>query len=245
MDERKKKHVRFEINRSLVFSQPAFPERSRGLTAFVAVATSRYDREEARTNRRRRALWGAVAVLLVGYIFVNPVATGWLELATRLALPVAGLLVILLLAPGIHIFSSPRAARRVATIRRMNRARHTVGLESELDPGLIARFEPIAREWERIENALQSSAWEADEPMRDRVDLVAIDALADLLALNMDGHPVDAGSVMHLRFAELALAVEVVTNELDRGAASMDAMLRLNSRLISLSQPTGEDRTLA
>ena len=181
----------FRAPRFTSVSQPQFPERGRALTAFIAVATAVCQAEYVHIAARRRLVWSLVGVCLFINVFFGPYATGWMDLIVRALLPLAGLLVLLLLIPGAQVFGSQAAARRYATIRRLDHIRSTVGLEEGLDPGWIGLFEPTARHWETIENGLQSAYWTAHVEDRDALEREIVARIIDTMGVESEGHIVD------------------------------------------------------
>lgn len=136
------------------------------------------------------------------------------DLAIRLTLPVAALIIISLLVPSSALFDGPHAARRAATIKRLNRERQLVGLENTIDPAMTVLYERIAWQWERLENSLQADVWLVHADLRAKIDEGATDAFADLVAMNFCGHPVDEARDLERKMSNLADRVEVLTNAL-------------------------------
>ena len=207
-------HVSFEVKPNNSVSQPSYPERTRGFSAFVALTAARYSQLQNTCQKFRRNSWLLAALLVATYLFAGPHARGIWDVLVRLTLPFAVLIAILLLVPSTTLFSGPHAARRQATLRRLNRERQLVGLENTIDPAMTVLYERIARQWERLENSLQAEIWTIHSELRMTIDGGATDAFADLVAMNFVGHPVDAARELEAKMSTLANRVEILTNAL-------------------------------
>jgi len=81
---------------------------------------------------------------------------------------------------------------RARLIRQLDEVRRSVGLDDAILPESLEFLEATAQQWERIEHALQTSAWREQELLRQRIDIAAHAAMEDIVVLEC-GSTAEAG----------------------------------------------------
>lgn len=183
--------IRRPRNRSVDFG----PKPTRALSEFVAV------------NARYPSQWLSVAILAgaaaVGYELAGP--QGILE-----GLAVGAIIVWVLLPLWQRASQQGRSV-----LNELNRMRRSVGLENALSNEQIAALEPAARQWERIENAMLSTAWRGQPDWRGRVSEAARVQMERYLVAVLRNRPSDDNQ-----------RLVILANAVDRVTASMGAYPR-------------------
>jgi hypothetical protein len=165
------------------------PQRSRALSAFVAVASDR---------RVLTPVRGPVTVLLmVGGASIGYLYGTWTGLCLGLAV---GLMPGPVLAGLSRSFVSER-------VRWLDRRRRWVGLDRTLSSDLLALLESAAEDWERIDNAMQSQAWKQQSAFAPRVAEASEMVMGSLIEEALDGR--EPKGALTLR--QLASCVDAVS----------------------------------